>query len=267
MGATASRTLQVSNMNGRARRGGGSFTRIRRKPAARGFRIKKRVQYLLRIFQKLRLKKLRELLYQGTCKHACCYPSLSFSLSLSVCQSTQSGVLCHRLCSWSFAWNADDFFLLLGAMEFLDTAFRHRRLGQAAAQDAELSDNETSSLRTPLGTAGAYSSDHDDESISCCWSLIPGLPKELAMQCLARVPRVLHGKMRAVCRTWRHMVESAEFLELRKHLGFSEDWLYLHVGTSPRLLEAPSSVGCRGGSSRWQLVGGFSLWHALDPFR
>ncbi len=160
-----------------------------------------------------------------------------------------------------------NFFLLLGAMEFLDTAFRHRRLGQAAAQDAELSDNETSSLRTPLGTAGAYSSDHDDESMSCCWSLIPGLPKELAMQCLARVPRVSHGKMRAVCRTWRHMVESAEFLELRKHLGLSEDWLYLHVGTSPRLLEAPSSVGCRGGSSRWQLVGGFSLWHALDPFR
>jgi hypothetical protein len=54
-------------------------------------------------------------LYQRTCKHPCCYPSLSFSLSL--CQSTQSGVLsytmqlrlCVKCCDFYFLgvpWNS-----------------------------------------------------------------------------------------------------------------------------------------------------------------
>ncbi|XP_024543746.1 F-box/kelch-repeat protein At1g55270 [Selaginella moellendorffii] len=103
------------------------------------------------------------------------------------------------------------------------------------------------------------------------WSLIPGLPHDVALQCLARVPRVEHCLLRAVCRSWRWIVETPDFVEQRRLLGCAEDWLYLHVGTSPHLDERRDRDGSskRGSSSggKWQLVGGFSLWHALDPYR
>ncbi|KAG6553576.1 hypothetical protein Mapa_004490 [Marchantia paleacea] len=94
------------------------------------------------------------------------------------------------------------------------------------------------------------------------WCLLPGLPHEVAIQILARVPRVDHCLLRSVCKPWRWTLETKEFLELRKKLDCTEDWLYLHVGTSPRLDERRD-----GKSSRWRLVGGFSLWHALDPYQ
>lgn len=133
-------------------------------------------------------------------------------------------------------------------------AFKHRRLRLLRENSPELQELESSSADE---FSLADFPDTDD------WSLIPGLPQELALRCLARVPRVLHGKLRAVCKPWRKVVESQEFLDLRKQLEVSEDWLYLHVGNAPRLDEV--QVGCTGG--RWQIVGGFSLWHALDPYR
>eukprot|EP00249_Psilotum_nudum_P016084 c25649_g1_i2 orf=337-1740(-) len=91
------------------------------------------------------------------------------------------------------------------------------------------------------------------------WCLIPGLPDDVALQCLARVSRVQHCLLRVVSKPWRRAVESREFLELRRSLGCVEDWLYLHVGTSPHLDERRD-----GKRVRWQLVGGYSQWHALD---
>ena len=58
-------------------------------------------------------------------------------------------------------------------------------------------------------------------------------------------------------------MEGQEFVDTRKQMGLSEDWIYLHVGAAPRLDEVQG--GCRGG--RWELVGGFSSWHALDAER
>eukprot|EP00253_Pinus_taeda_P000064 PITA_00064 len=93
-------------------------------------------------------------------------------------------------------------------------------------------------------------------------SIFPGLPNDLGLQCLAMVPRFYHSSLRAVSRAWRHSIDSCEFLEERKLLGCSEDWLYLHIGTSPHLDERS-----QGNRVRWQPIGGYSQWHALDPQR
>ncbi|KAJ7257978.1 hypothetical protein O6H91_11G034200 [Diphasiastrum complanatum] len=92
--------------------------------------------------------------------------------------------------------------------------------------------------------------------------LIGGLPFDVALQCLARVPRENHCQLRAVCKSWRWVVESEGYLELRSQLGCTEDWLYLHVGASPHLDER-----AEGKRTKWELAGGFSSWHALDPYR
>lgn len=111
----------------------------------------------------------------------------------------------------------------------------------------ELATSEATTLSEPLDP-------------SC---IIPGLPRDLALQCLARIPRVLHGHLRLVSKAWQEVVEGQEFVDTRKQMGLSEDWIYLHVGAAPRLDEVQG--GCRGG--RWELVGGFSSWHALDAER
>lgn len=56
--------------------------------------------------------------------------------------------------------------------------------------------------------------------------LIPGLPNDLALQCLARVPRRYHLNLRCVCRKWRDMIASEYYYSLRKSLGLSEGWIY-----------------------------------------
>ncbi|XP_057848205.2 F-box/kelch-repeat protein At1g55270 isoform X2 [Cryptomeria japonica] len=94
------------------------------------------------------------------------------------------------------------------------------------------------------------------------FGILPVLPDDVALQCLARVPRMYHPVLRCVSKSWCQSIDSREFLEQRQLLGCSEDWLYLHVGTSPHLDER--NVGKR---NRWQLVGGYSQWHALDPQR
>jgi hypothetical protein len=39
-----------------------------------------------------------------------------------------------------------------------------------------------------------------------CRGLIPALPDELALLCLARVPRAQHTILGAVCRSWRRLL-------------------------------------------------------------
>lgn len=62
--------------------------------------------------------------------------------------------------------------------------------------------------------------------------LIPGLPDDVAMECLARVPSRSHRRMRRVCRGWRGTVGSAEFRRRRRAAGASEDIVFL-VQTAP----------------------------------
>ncbi|XP_078442483.1 galactose oxidase/kelch repeat superfamily protein isoform X2 [Wolffia australiana] len=57
--------------------------------------------------------------------------------------------------------------------------------------------------------------------------LLPGLPDDLAVVCMARVPRADHRNLRLVCRRWYRLLAGNFFFSLRKRLGFAEEWLYV----------------------------------------
>ncbi|GJM85290.1 hypothetical protein PR202_ga01727 [Eleusine coracana subsp. coracana] len=63
--------------------------------------------------------------------------------------------------------------------------------------------------------------------------LIPGLPDDVAMECLARVPSRSHRPMRRVCRGWRGAVVSPEFRRRRRLAGAAEDVVFLVQASLP----------------------------------
>eukprot|EP00249_Psilotum_nudum_P021685 c28205_g1_i2 orf=810-2099(+) len=73
--------------------------------------------------------------------------------------------------------------------------------------------------------------------------LIPGLPNDLAVACLLRVPRLHHRKLRLVSRKWRSLVTSNYFFSLRIKFGMAEEWIYVFKR---------DQNGCIS-------------WHAFDP--
>ncbi|KAG9459664.1 hypothetical protein H6P81_004172 [Aristolochia fimbriata] len=75
------------------------------------------------------------------------------------------------------------------------------------------------------------------------YPLLPGLPDDLAIACLIRVPRLEHRKLRLVCKRWYRLLAGNFFYSLRKKLGISEEWIY---------------VIKREGDGRIS-------WHAFDP--
>lgn len=50
---------------------------------------------------------------------------------------------------------------------------------------------------------------------------IPGLPEEIGLECLTRLPYTAHRLASQVCRKWRHLLESREFYNQRKQLGYT----------------------------------------------
>ncbi|KFK35204.1 hypothetical protein AALP_AA5G254000 [Arabis alpina] len=57
--------------------------------------------------------------------------------------------------------------------------------------------------------------------------LIPGLPEELAMECLIRVPFQFHSSVKSVCRTWRTLVSDKSFNKERQRFSKAESLLCL----------------------------------------
>ncbi|OVA00451.1 F-box domain [Macleaya cordata] len=57
--------------------------------------------------------------------------------------------------------------------------------------------------------------------------LLPGLPDDLAIVCLVRVPRIEHRKLRIVCKRWNQLLAEDLFYSLRKSLGIAEEWIYV----------------------------------------
>ncbi|KAG0485520.1 hypothetical protein HPP92_009368 [Vanilla planifolia] len=57
--------------------------------------------------------------------------------------------------------------------------------------------------------------------------LLPGLPDDLAIACLIRVPRVDHQNLRLVCRRWNRLLSKNYFFSLRKSMGMAEEWVYV----------------------------------------
>ncbi|GLJ04966.1 hypothetical protein SUGI_0007900 [Cryptomeria japonica] len=60
--------------------------------------------------------------------------------------------------------------------------------------------------------------------------LIPGLPNDVALQILARIPREYYCEaIPRVSSSWREAVKSPELFALRKRLRVTESWIYAAV--------------------------------------
>ncbi|CAL9775118.1 unnamed protein product [Musa acuminata subsp. burmannicoides] len=57
--------------------------------------------------------------------------------------------------------------------------------------------------------------------------LLPGLPDDLAIACLIRVPRIEHQNLRLVCKRWNRLLSGNYYYSLRKKLGMAEEWVYV----------------------------------------
>lgn len=73
--------------------------------------------------------------------------------------------------------------------------------------------------------------------------IISALPDELSIRILARVPLGCYSNLTLVCKTWNHVLRDSEIFELRKEVGFSEEWLYILMKDEEEKL----------------------IWNALDP--
>ncbi|VFR01850.1 unnamed protein product [Cuscuta campestris] len=57
--------------------------------------------------------------------------------------------------------------------------------------------------------------------------LIPGLPDDLTIACLIRVPRIDHPKLRLVCKRWSRLLAGNFYYSLRKKVEVAEEWVYV----------------------------------------
>ncbi|GLJ35143.1 hypothetical protein SUGI_0707410 [Cryptomeria japonica] len=65
-------------------------------------------------------------------------------------------------------------------------------------------------------------------------NIIPGLPKDLGLQCLVKVPYKLHKHLRAVCKSWNAVLSSPNFYKERQHHNECEEGIaYFHIGDRP----------------------------------
>ncbi|KAG8057875.1 hypothetical protein GUJ93_ZPchr0002g23668 [Zizania palustris] len=65
------------------------------------------------------------------------------------------------------------------------------------------------------------------DSVASHDSLIHGLPDEIALLCLARVPRCYHNTLRCVSKSWRVLLCSEEWHSCRKRNNLDESWIYV----------------------------------------
>ncbi|XP_077224346.1 F-box/kelch-repeat protein At5g39560-like [Tasmannia lanceolata] len=59
--------------------------------------------------------------------------------------------------------------------------------------------------------------------------LLPNLPNEIAIQCIARVPRSFHPNLSLVCKSWRSLLGSPLFFSTRSHLKCTQPFLYFRI--------------------------------------
>lgn len=83
--------------------------------------------------------------------------------------------------------------------------------------------------------------------------LLPGLPDDLAIACLIRVPRAEHRKLRLVCKRWHRLLAGNYFYTQRKNLKLTEEWIYVMKRD-------------RDGRIGWDAFDPvYQLWHPLPP--
>lgn len=75
------------------------------------------------------------------------------------------------------------------------------------------------------------------------YSVLPGLPDDVAKLCLAHVPRCYFPVMGTVSKRWRSFIRSKEFTIIRKEAGKLEEWLYVLTSDS------------KGKGCHWEVLG------------
>jgi hypothetical protein len=101
------------------------------------------------------------------------------------------------------------------------SAARGRSSSEASRRSARVASADVTSKTLGMD-AGDESSDALDKL-----TIIPGLTNDVAMQCLAWVPRGLYGSLSVVSKAWKEALNSRDILRTRKRLGCTEDWLYV----------------------------------------
>ncbi|KAK8930512.1 F-box/kelch-repeat protein [Platanthera zijinensis] len=58
-------------------------------------------------------------------------------------------------------------------------------------------------------------------------ALLPGLPDDVALDCIARIPHRFHPGLRPICRRWRDLVAAPSFRCHRQRINTAEDLIFL----------------------------------------
>uniref|UniRef100_A0A0D3HK34 F-box domain-containing protein n=1 Tax=Oryza barthii TaxID=65489 RepID=A0A0D3HK34_9ORYZ len=79
--------------------------------------------------------------------------------------------------------------------------------------------------------------------------LIPGMPDDVAVDCLARVQHGSHRAMRRVCRGWRSAAATPAFAMARAEAGANEDLVYLLQFANPAAAAAAAEEAKEDGDA------------------
>jgi len=90
-------------------------------------------------------------------------------------------------------------------------------------------------MRSPRGCGGGVRGQEQQQHVE----LIPGIPDDVAVDCLARVPHASHRALRRVCRGWRSAAAAPAFASARAAAGAAEDLVYLMQFGNPSADEGP----------------------------
>ncbi|CAL9166406.1 unnamed protein product [Musa hybrid cultivar] len=93
-------------------------------------------------------------------------------------------------------------------------------------------------------------------------ALLPGLPDDIALDCLARVPFRFHPGLRLVCCRWRDLVTAPSFHRHRERIGTAEDLIFLVQAVVPVEKCGDSEEEKEGGALCQPPVYGLSAYNA-----
>lgn len=111
--------------------------------------------------------------------------------------------------------------------------YRKERGSDVCFADSIQQDTQSSSISASRLTSRATDDLHR--------AILPGLPDDVAKQCLALVPRSYFPSMGAVSKKWRSLMRSKEFMTIRRLAGVGEEWIYILVADAD------------GNGSRWEV--------------
>lgn len=69
--------------------------------------------------------------------------------------------------------------------------------------------------------------DTSSSGLNSYHAIIPGLPDDLALKCLAKVSHGYHGLLEVVCKRWRSLIRSSEYARAKAQEGWCGNWLFV----------------------------------------